>query len=208
LANGLAKCAIEATYIINMAILKGHGGQGATLCAKNYYGVTSIHADWRKNVHDNFDQDRNGKDKYMTFTDFMGHKDLGEKTLLFLIDAIYASKTVDGIPSFKFRMTPFNNAWPNSLLLSQDGVAIDAVGMDFILNEWPDAPDLKYCDMYLKECAMANNPPSGTFYDPERDGTRLPSLGVMEHWNNAIDKKYSRNLKTGKGIELVYKKVE
>jgi hypothetical protein len=26
---------------------------------------------------------------------------------------------------------------------------------------------------------------------------------VHEHWNNATDKKYSRNLGTGKGIELV-----
>ena len=47
------------------------------------------------------------------------------------------------------------------------------------------------------------NPPFGTVYDPERDGTRLTSLGTSEHWNNATDKKYSRNLKTGKGIELV-----
>jgi hypothetical protein len=31
----------------------------------------------------------------------------------------------------------------------------------------------------------------------------LSSLGVHEHWNNAQDKKYSRNLKTGAGIELV-----
>jgi hypothetical protein len=208
LANGLAKCAIEANYLIDMAVLKGHVGQGVSLCAKNFYGITSIHADWHKNVHNNFDQDREGKDKYMTFTDFLGHKDLGEKTMLFLIDAIYASKFVAGLPFGKMQMSPFNNAWPNSLFISQDGVAIDAVGMDFILNEWPDAPELKYCDMYLKESALANNPPSGTFYDPERDGTRLTSLGVMEHWNNAIDKKYSRNLKTGNGIELIYKLVK
>ncbi|MEI2688265.1 MAG: sugar-binding protein [Anaerolineae bacterium] len=47
-------------------------------------------------------------------------------------------------------------------------------------------------------------PPSGTFYDPERDGTRLASQGVHEHWNNPTDKQYSRNLGTGNGIELVY----
>jgi len=208
LANGIAKCAIEARYLIDMAVLKGHVGQGVSLCAKNFYGVTSIHADWHKNVHNNFDQDREGKDKYMTFTDYLGHKDLGEKTVLFLIDAIYANKYVAGLPSFKMQLAPFNNNWPNSLLLSQDGVAIDAVGMDFILNEWPDAPELKYCDMYLKEAALANNPPSGTFYDPEHDGTGLKSLGVLEHWNNPIDKKYSRNLKTGNGIELIYNLVE
>lgn len=76
--------------------------------------------------------------------------------------------------------------------------------MDFILAEWPDAPDLKYCDAYLIEAALADNPPSKTFYDPEHDGTGLNSLGVMEHWNNSNEKKYSRNLKSGNGIELIY----
>jgi hypothetical protein len=28
-------------------------------------------------------------------------------------------------------------------------------------------------------------------------------LGTHEHWNNPTDKQYSRNLGTGKGIELV-----
>lgn len=85
--------------------------------------------------------------------------------------------------------------------------AIDAVCTDFILNEWLDAPDLKYCDAYLNEAALANNPPSGTKYDPERDETTLLSLGVMEHRNNLNDKKYSRNLNKNKGIELIYKKL-
>ncbi len=30
--------------IRNMALLKGHVGQGVTLCAKNWYGCMSIHA--------------------------------------------------------------------------------------------------------------------------------------------------------------------
>jgi hypothetical protein len=93
------------------------------------------------------------------------------------------------------------------LFASQDGVAVDAVALDFIITEWPDAPDMMYSDYYLMESAMANNPPSKTKYDPEQDGTGLPSLGVFEHWNNAQDKKYTRNLKTGSGIELIYKKV-
>ncbi|MBN2105488.1 hypothetical protein JW835_15725, partial [bacterium] len=38
----------------------------------------------------------------------------------------------------------------------------------------------------------------------EGDGTRLSSLGVHEHWNNAADKQYSRNLGTGEGIELIH----
>ena len=56
--------------------------------------------------------------------------------------------------------------------------------------------------------AWANNPPSGVVYDPERDGTRLASLGTTEHWNNPKDKKYSRNLGKKMGIDLVHLEVK
>jgi len=206
LATGLATCAVEADYIINMALLKGHIGQGVTLCGKNFYGATSIDRSWRKNAHDNFNQDPLGKDKYMTFTDFLGHKDLGGKTILFIIDGLYAARSQDGPPLLKdkWRMAPFNNRWCSSLFASQDGVALDAVGIDFLRAEWPDLADLAYTEKYLVEAALADNPPSKTKYDPERDGTRLKSLGVLEHWNNSTDKKYSRNLGKKYGIELVY----
>lgn len=206
LATGLATCAVEADYIINMALLKGHIGQGVTLCGKNFYGATSIDRNWRKNAHDNFNQDPQGKDKYMTFTDFLGHKDLGGKTILFMIDGFYAARSQDGPPLLKdkWRMAPFNNRWCSSLFASQDGIALDAVGIDFLRAEWPDLSDIAYTEKYLVEAALANNPPSKTIYDPERDGTRLKSLGLMEHWNNAVEKKYSRNLGKNYGIELVY----
>jgi len=206
LATGLASCVVEADYMINVALMKGHGGQGVTLCAKNLYGATSIDRNWRKNAHNNFNQDREGKDRYMTFTDFLGHKDLGGKTFLYMIDAFYAARSQDGPPQLKdkWEMAPFNNRWSSSLFASQDGVALDAVGIDFLRSEWPDLPDIAYSEKYLVEAALADNPPSLTVYDPERDGTRLSSLGVMEHWNNPIDRKYSRNLGKNYGIELVY----
>jgi hypothetical protein len=138
----------------------------------------------------------------------MGHKDLGGKTMLFLIDGIYGNKFVNQVPGYKWALAPFNNNWPCSLFASQDGVAIDAVVLDFVLAEWPDAPDMMYSDYYLNESAMANNPPSGTVYDPEHDGTKLTSLGVSEHWNNPTDKKYSRNLNKREGIELIYSLVK
>ena len=155
-ATGLAACVVEADYIINMALMKGHVSQGVTLCAKNYFGCTSIEADWRKNTHSSgFSQNKNGSHKYLVFTDYLGHKDLGDKTMLFLIDGIYSNKFVDRVPAFKWSLPPFNNDWPGSLFASQDGI-------------------------------------------------RLISLGVSEHWNNSIEKRYSRNLKNGKDIELVY----
>jgi hypothetical protein len=207
LATGLATCAVEADYIINMALLKGHVGQGVTLCAKNYYGVTSIDNNWRKNAHNNFNPDRQGKPQYLTFVDFIAHKDLGAKTMLFLIDGIYGSKLVNGIPDPKWKMEPFNNGWACSLFASQDPVAIDAVGLDFLRCEFPDAPDMAFSDSYLIEAALADNPPSKTKYDPKRNKENISSLGVMEHWNNATDKKYSRNLGKNTGIELVHKTI-
>jgi len=138
----------------------------------------------------------------------MGHKDLGEKTMLFLLDGLYGAKLVNGIPTPKWQMAPFNNEWPCSLFASQDGVAIDAVGLDFLRSEWPDMVDIAFSDQYLIEAAQANNPPSKTVYDPEKDGTRIASLGVMEHWNNTKEKKYSRNLGKKSGIELIQKTIE
>ncbi len=199
LARGLSTDVIEADYLIDMALLKGHVGQGVTLCAKNWYGVTSIDKDWRKNAHNNFDQDRNGKPKYMTFVDFMAHKHLGAKTVLFLVDGLLGSQFVSGPATGMWKSEPFKGAWPNSLLASQDGVAIDSVGFDMLVAEYGSTlPDINYGDAYLVEAANVGNAPSGTVYDPERDGTPVTgSLGVVEHWND--EHKYS-----GKGIELIY----
>lgn len=204
LARGIATPFTEADYVINMALLKGHVGQGVTLCGKNWYGCMSIHADWRKNYHNNFDQNRDGTPKYITFVDFMGHRDLGGKTMLWLVDGLYGCKNVAGEPMPKWSMEPFGGQWPCSLLGSLDPVAIDMVCDDLLTTQFPDMPDAAYSDMYLLEAALAGNAPSGTVYDPEGDGTPLTSLGVAEHWNNATDRQYSRNLGTGNGIELIY----
>jgi hypothetical protein len=104
-------------------------------------------------------------------------------------------------------MAPFNNSWACTLLASQDPVAIDAVGLDFLRCEWPDAPDMAFSDQYLIEAALADNPPSKARYDPQHKNAKISSLGVMEHWNNATEKKYSRNLGKDNGIELVQRTI-
>jgi len=195
-AQALPNILIEADYVINMAILKKHNSNAAvTLCAKNHFGSISnpggLH---EKNRAWNFDFDT-----YDPTVDLMGHKDLGGKTMLFIFDGLYTGPYHGAIPE-RWEMSPFNDGWPSSLFASQDGVALDSVGYDFIREEW----DVKNNgDRYLHEAAQANNPPSGTFYDPENDGTNLSSLGVHEHWNNGVDKQYSRNLGANNGIELV-----
>jgi Domain of unknown function (DUF362) len=201
-AKGLDTTVVEAAYLIDAALLKGHVSSGVTLCAKNLFGCTSINPDWHKNAHDGFPHNRDGSPSYSVFVDFLGHKDLGEKTMLFLIDGIYASDSADPPPSLKWKMAPFKDAWPCSIFMSLDGVAIDSVGFDFLTSEWPHLVDIANADNYLREAALAHDPPSKTFYDPDGDGVRCRSLGVFEHWNNGTEKKYSRNLGKAHGIEL------
>jgi hypothetical protein len=201
-AMGLDTTVVEAAYLIDAAVLRAHVSSGVTLCAKNLFGATSINPDWRKNAHDGFHHNKDGSASYSAFADFLGHKDLGEKTILFITDGLYGNDNVDGPPHRKWKMAPFNDAWPNSIFMSFDGVAIDSVGFDFLTSEWPDLPDIAGADNYLRESALAHDPPSKTFYDPERDGIRCRSLGVHEHWNNGTEKKYSRNLGKAHGIEL------
>ena len=198
-------CFAEADYLINLANLKAHTGAGVTLCAKNHYG-SLIRWPAQKSYY-NMHPGAFSKDVgiYRNLVDLMGHTHIGGKTLLYLIDGLYSGIHPRDRAPRKWKSYPFNGDWASSLLASQDPVAIDSVGFDFLHAEYEDYPRKAGVDDYLHEAALANNPPSGTFYDPDHPGNvkRLPSLGVHEHWNNTKDKKYSRNLGTGEGIELV-----
>ena len=65
----------------------------------------------------------------------MGHEHLGGKTVLFMIDALYGVVGWEGYKQ-KWNMAPFNGDWPSSIFFSQDGVAIDSVGLDFLSAEF------------------------------------------------------------------------
>lgn len=195
MARGLAKCIVDATYLINSALLKTHSGPGVTLTGKNWYGATDIALQWRQNAHNNVSQDkRNGKRGYKTFVDWISHKDMGQKCMLFIIDGTYGSRDVNGAPNPKWMGEPFNGDWACSIIASQDGIACDAVAMDMIIAEWPEFGSLNYSDEYLIEAASIPNAPSGTVY--KQDGKPLTkSLGLFEHKNKAgkytkIDLKY------------------
>jgi len=199
----------EATYLINLANLKSHNDMaGITLCAKNHYGSLVRKPARQSNyydMHKDLPFNTPGMGHYRPLVDLMGHKHIGGKTLLYLIDGLYAGQHAKERAPGKWNSPPFNGDWSSSLLASQDPVAIDAVGYDFLWNEWDDGSHRSGTNDYLIEAALADKPPSGTFYDPDHEGdvNRLESLGVYEHWNNPADKQYSRNLATGNGIELI-----
>jgi len=201
----MPKAYAEAAYFINFANLKAHSGAGVTLSAKNHYG-SLIRTPPEKGYLDLHKSGfSKGSKEYRNLVDLMGHACTGGKTMLYLLDGLYCgTHPTDRIPK-KFASAPFSDDWTSSVFASQDPVAIDSVGFDFLLVDQPKAAGMAGTDDYLHEAALANDPPSGTFYDPDHatGTTRLASLGVHEHWNNPKDRQYSRNLGKKEGIELV-----
>ncbi len=217
----LPTCATEATYLVNVAGLKGHGMAGITVCGKNHLGSMladdedgnpSYNSPATSGLHTfiTVKPGRGGPGRpmgsYNPLVDLDGHKDLGGKTVLCLIDGLYATRHNEYRlgPTCRWESAPFNGHWTSSLFASQNGVAIDSVALDFLRSEPSlDTIVTGTVDNYLHEAAQANQPPSKTIYDPEHDGSPLANQGVHEHWNNAQDKQYTRNLGKGNGIELV-----
>jgi hypothetical protein len=201
----LPQCVTKAKYLINMALLRPHQFFGVTLCAKNHFGSVRypdglMQTNWTSLPLHNYGMRGNPMGSYNCLVELNGHKHLAQKTLLYFLDALYPATHQHGNV---MKFASFDDYWFSSMLVSQDPVAIDSVGLDFLRNEPRCTEVTGNPDNYLHEMALADNPPSGTFYDPERDGIGLTSMGVHEHWNNAVDKMYSRNLGIGQGIELV-----
>jgi hypothetical protein len=196
----------EADYMINMGCLKQHDCAGGTFCAKNHFG--SIGRPWAVHLHYSLPSptpngfENLGYFKYRNLVDLMEHEHLGGKTMLFLVDGIWGGDLPVSEP-VKWQITPFNDDWPNSIFVSQDHVAIESVGMDFVRAQFDEYADMLGADDYLHQAADSANWAEGITYDPENDGIIVESMGVHEHWNNDIDKQYTRDLGTGDGIELL-----
>ena len=205
----------DANYMINMAALKAHARAGMTLTAKNHFGshtrlsAEHLHPSLPAPDNDTPLQTTIGYHKYRVFVDIMGHQLLGQNTLLYFIDGLWGGGEATE-PPVKFGSPPFNSDWSSSVIISLDQVALESVCFDILRTEFNNPADFtKYrphlygADDYLQQAADRANWPDGILYDPEADGTILGSLGVNEHWNNAIQRQYSRNMGKGYGIELV-----
>jgi len=198
-----------ATYLINLANFKSHSLAGVTFCAKNHYGSLLRYPveDGYFGLHESLAARTPDTAGYRALVDLMGHAHLGGKTVLYLIDGLYAGCHPYDVAPRRWDADPFGGDWTSSLFASQDPVAVESVGLDLMQLEGDPRlyPQMAGADDYLHEAALAHAPPSGTFYDPDHAGDvqRLSSLGVHEHWNDPIDRRYSRNLGTGDGIELL-----
>ncbi|KAJ3432573.1 hypothetical protein M0812_21515 [Anaeramoeba flamelloides] len=215
----------QADYMIEIDDFRGHDTAGITLSGKNWFGSiyrpdvscdfgTTSSGHWcPMSLHKFVNVTIRPMGSYNALVDLMGHPKLTSNTLFIISDALYAGPTefdhTSGYnvpsPPVTFEMEPFNNHWSSSILIAQDPIALDSVGLDILRTE-PHIPFARIgcTDNYLHEGALANDPPSGTVYNPSGQG-QLSSLGVHEHWNNAYERKYTKNIDpvNGKGIELV-----
>lgn len=129
---------------------------------------------------------------------------------MYIVDGLWGGPEATKAP-VKWKMEPFKNDWPNSVFISQDQVALESVCFDFLRNEatvglpdWKNRPNMAQgVDDYLHQAASSDYWPEGVTYDPDNSGIPVPSLGVHEHWDNPLNKNYSRNLGRNQGIELV-----
>lgn len=209
--NYLPTCVTKATYIINLANLKGHS-YGITLCGKNHFGSfingNALRPPEGANLHQWLTKSEMGI--YSPLVDLMANVNLGGKTVLYMLDAIICAPSEGASiteKNSKWQQIPFDNDYTSSIFVSQDPVAIDSVGADFLNNEPVvtsnnhSAEDITN-ENYLHEAGLVSNAPSGTDYT-DGNGHAVANLGVHEHWNNSSEKLYSRNLGKEEGIELI-----
>ena len=211
----------NADYMIYMAVFKPHGAAGISLTAKLNFG--NIGRNGAGHLHYSHVGNRRegtatntGYHNYRVFVDLMGSKYLGQNSVFWCVEGLFGGGSSEIKGPVKYFMPPFNNNWSNSIFMSLDPVAIESVGYDFLRtefdgvhqhdpvnNDWEAFVNSFGVDDYMHQAADPANWPEGIIYDPDNSGKPLQVLGVHEHWNNPIDKQYSRNLKTGDGIELV-----
>ena len=125
----LCDALIEAKYLVNMPILKGHPLAGVTLGFKNHFGSTNNPG----GMHDYVSTSYASIDQYDALVDLFANPHIRYKTVLTIGDGIYGSRRYQNTPPQPWYT--FGDASPCSLFLSTDPVAIDCVLHDLLKEE-------------------------------------------------------------------------
>ena len=139
---------VNATYLINMPIMKKHWGAGVTLAFKNHFGSFDrcdlLH--WST-----YFDDPAYTSTYNVLLDIYNNRHFRNKTVLTIGDGLYGARinNYDEVPS---SWSTFGYQAPNSFFFSKDPVAIDCVMCDFLEAQGGIRPG---SDDYLKLAATA-----------------------------------------------------
>ena len=148
---------VQASYLINLPIMKKHGMAGVTLGFKNHFGSIErcdlVH--WSVDLSDG--------DYLSTFNglvDIYNNSHFKNKTVLTIGDGLFGAR-INNYSEIPSRWPTFGNQSPNSLFFSKDPVAIDCVMYDFLEAE--------------------GGVPSGS--DDYLKLAQASGLGTFEHWD-------------------------
>jgi len=130
----LADVLYNATYLINMPILKRHGIHPVSLGFKNHFGsINNIIRGGNDNLHHYISPSHElYSPTYSPLVDIFQNTNIRDKTILTVGDALYGAFSATAAPPTSW--ATFGDA-PNSLLFSKDPVAIDCVMIDFLVAE-------------------------------------------------------------------------
>jgi uncharacterized protein (DUF362 family) len=125
----------QATYLINMPILKKHGTHPVTLGFKNHFGsLDNLGGSGDDNPHPYITpSDSRYSPTFSPLVDINANPNIAGKTVLTLADGLFGAPSVGAKP---IPWQTFSNSAPNSLLFSRDRVAIDCVMCDLLRAEW------------------------------------------------------------------------
>jgi hypothetical protein len=126
----------QATYLINMPILKKHGIHPVTLSFKNHFGsLDNIIRPGNDNLHYYIrPSDSLYRSDYSPLVDIYSNSNIKDKTILTVGDGLFGATGATG-SAIQVWPNTFGDA-ANSLFFSTHPVAIDCVMCDFLDAEW------------------------------------------------------------------------
>jgi hypothetical protein len=125
----------QATYLINMPILKKHGLPPVTLGFKNHFGsLDNLGGSDDDNPHSYIaPSNSHYTPTFSPLVDIYANPNVAGKTVLTLADGLFGAPSVSAKP---IPWQRFGDSAPNSLLFSRDPVALDCVMCDLLRAEW------------------------------------------------------------------------
>jgi hypothetical protein len=126
---------VNATYVINMPIMKAHIKTGVTLSFKNHFGSLANVAPLHWWISSTENPPYYGGTRYNPMVDIYRNPHIANKTVLTIGDGLYGNW--DDNRTKPLRWSTFNDDAPNSLFFSTDPVAIDSVMTDLVDAEEP-----------------------------------------------------------------------
>lgn len=151
----LADVLINATYLINLPIIKEHGISGVTLGFKNHFGsIQYVMGSGTDNLHDYIEPGNAAYSaNYSPTVEINQNPHIRNKTVLIVGDGLYGALiNTNVVPT---RWQSLGNAACNSLFFARDPVALDCVMMDLLYAESNQQPGADHVDDYLKLAATA-----------------------------------------------------